>query len=316
LAVEATYRVAREKEREVQAFDYVAAQQVEQAVSLLKQHGEKARVLSGGTDLIVQLAEGRRRATVLVDIKPIAEANQLAYDPRQGLSIGAAVPCSAITRFPAAAFYPGLVDAVSLIGGTQIQNRATVGGNLCNASPAADSLPALIVYEAQCIIAGPAGRREMAVEAFCTGPGRTALQPGEFLLALRLPVPPAGSGGSYLRFTPRSEMDIAVVGAGAAVVLADAAVSLNGAATIESARIALGAVAPTPLLVREAGEALRGQKISAAVIEHAAQIAQQAARPISDLRGTSTQRRRLCAVLVRRALERAIERATTALGKE
>ncbi len=294
----------------MQAFDYVAAQCVEQAVSLLSQPGEKARVLGGGTDLLVQLREGRRQATLLVDIKPIPEVNQLSYDARQGLLIGAAVPCSGIAGFPAAALhYPGLVEAVSLIGGIQIQNRATLGGNLCNASPAADSLPALIVHEAVCIIAGPAGQRETAVENFCTAPGRTDLQPGEFLLALRLPPPAPRSAASYLRFTPRSEMDIAVVGAGAAVVLANAT-------TIESARIALGAVAPTALLVPEAGEALRGQTLSASAIERAAQIAQQAARPISDLRGTSTQRKRLAPVLVRRALERAIERATDRLTKE
>jgi carbon-monoxide dehydrogenase medium subunit len=294
----------------VQAFDYVAAQRVEQAVSLLNQYGEKARVLAGGTDLIVQLREGRRRAALLVDVKPIPEVNQLSYDARQGLLIGAAVPCSAIARFPpAAGLYPGLVEAVSLIGGVQIQNRATVGGNLCNASPAADSFPALIVYQAVCLLAGPRGPREIAVEKFCTAPGQTDLQPGEFLVALRLPPPATGSGGSYLRFTPRSEMDIAVAGAGATVVLADLA-------TIESARIALGAVAPTPLFVPEAGEALRGQRISAAAMEQAAHIAQQAARPITDLRGTSAQRKHLCAVLVRRALEGAIERATARLGKD
>ena len=294
----------------MQAFDYVAAHRVEQAVSLLSQHGAMARVLSGGTDLIVQMREGRRRAALLVDIKPIPEVNQLSYDARQGLLIGAAVPCSVITAFPAAAeFYPGLVDAVSLIGGIQIQNRATVGGNLCNASPAADSFPALIVYKAVCLLAGPQGQREIQVENFCTAPGETDLHPGEFLVAVRVPPLASGSGGSYLRFTPRAEMDIAVAGAAATVVLADAA-------TFESARIALGGVAPTPLYVPEAGEALRGQRVSAAVIEQAAQIAQQAARPITDLRGTSAQRKHLCTVLTRRALERAVERATARLRKE
>jgi CO/xanthine dehydrogenase FAD-binding subunit len=239
-----------------------------------------------------------------VDIKSIPEVNQLIYDPSLGLSIGAAVPCWSLCSHPAVQeHYPGLVEAAALIGGVQIQSRATVGGNLCNASPAADSIPALIVHQAACLIASPYGLREMAVESLCLAPGQTALQPGEFLVALRLPPPPPGSGAAYLRFTPRTEMDIAVVGAGAAVVLR------AGGTEFESARIALGAVAPTPLFVPEAGAALAGQPVSAAVLLQAAQIAQQAAHPITDMRGTRAQRKRLCLVLVRRALERAVERA-------
>ena len=295
----------------MQAFDYVTAQSVEQVVSLLSLHGEKARVLNGGTDLIVQLRGGARRVEWLVDIKPIPEVNQLTYDPVRGLSIGAAVPCWRLCSQPdLVEQYAGLVDAVSLIGGVQIQSRATLGGNLCNASPAADSIPALIVHQAVCVIAGPLGRRELAVEHFCQSPGQTALQPGEFLVSLRLPPPQAGSGAGYLRFTPRSEMDIAVAGAGAAVVLQP------GGAAFASARIALGAVAPTPLFVPEAGECLKGQPVSATIIEQAARLAQQAAQPISDLRGTRAQRKRLCLVLVRRALERAVERAAANLRKE
>jgi len=288
----------------LQAFDYISAQSVEQAVSLLSLHGEQARVLNGGTDLIVQLRGRARRASLLVDIKPIPEVNQLAYDPSLGLSIGAAVPCWSLCSHPAVIeHYPGLVDAASLIGGVQIQSRATVGGNLCNASPAADSIPALIVHQAVCVIASPRGLRELAVEDFCLAPGQNSLQPDELLVSLRLPLPPAGFGAGYLRFTPRSEMDIAVAGAGAAVVLR------TGGAVFESARIALGAVAPTPLFVREAGDFLKGQPVSAASIEQAATLAQQAAQPITDMRGTSAQRRRLCLVLARRALERAVERA-------
>jgi len=288
----------------LQAFDYVPAQSVEQAVSLLSLHGESARILNGGTDLIVQLRGGTRRASLLVDIKPIPEVNELTYDPVLGLMVGAAVPCWSLCRHPAVLEnYPGLVDAAGLIGGVQIQSRATIGGNLCNASPAADSIPALIVHQAVCAIVGPRGVRQVAVEDFCLGPGQTVLQPGEFLLALRLPPPPPGFGAGYLRFIPRAEMDIAVAGAGAAVVLQP------GGKVFASARIALGAVAPTPLLVPEAGAALQGQPVSAEVILRAAQIAQQAARPITDLRGTSAQRKRLCLVLARRALERAVERA-------
>jgi xanthine dehydrogenase FAD-binding subunit len=295
----------------LKAFDYVAAHSIEQVVSLLSQHGENARLLSGGTDLIVQMREGRKQAALLVDIKAVPEANLLSYDPIQGLLIGATVPCWRICNDPLVAeHYPGLVDAAALIGGIQIQNRASLGGNLCNASPAADGIPALIVNAAVCIIAGLQGRREVAVESFCTAPGQTILQTGEFLLAFRLPPPQAHSGASYLRFTPRSEMDIAVAGAGAAVSL-----SADGA-VFESTRIALGGVAPTPLFVPEAGEALNGQPVSSTAIQQAAQIARQAARPISDMRGSRAQRSHLCEVLVKRALECALQRARARLGKE
>lgn len=295
----------------MKAFDYVAAQRIEQVVSLLSRHGDNVRVLSGGTDLIVQMREGRKQAALLVDIKAVPEVNLLSYDPIQGLLIGAAVSCWRICNDPAVAeHYPGLVDAAALIGGIQIQNRASLGGNLCNASPAADSIPALIVNAAVCMIAGLHGRREVAVESFCTAPGQTILQTGEFLVALRLPPPLAHSGASYLRFIPRSEMDIAVAGAGAAVTL-----SADGT-VFESARIALGGVAPTPLFVPEAGEALKGQQVAFTAIEQAAQIARQAARPISDMRGSRDQRSHLCAVLVKRSLERAIQRARARLREE
>ena len=288
----------------MQAFDYIAAKSIEQAVTLLSQHGENARLLSGGTDLIGQMRSGLRRLALLVDIKPVPEVNVLSYDPLQGLIIGAAVPCVRLCSDPAIlAHYPGLVDAVSLIGGVQIQSRASLGGNLCNASPAADCIPALIVHEAECVIAGPGGYRKVAVENFCTAPGLTILQEGELLVSLHLPPPQAHSGASYLRFTPRSEMDIAVVGAGAALTLRE------DGCTVKTARIALGAVAPTPLLVAEAGEVLAGRMASAVAFEQATLLAQKAAQPISDLRGTSSFRRHLCGVLVRRALERALVRA-------
>ena len=295
----------------MQAFDYVLSRSVEQTVALLALQGDQARVLSGGTDLLVQLREGRRSAALVVDIKPIPEVNVLNYDPSQGLLLGAAVPCHLIYGHQAlAAAYPGLIDAVSLIGSIQIQGRASVGGNLCNASPAADTIPALIVHQAVCIIAGPGGCREAPVEEFCTAPGRTLLRTGEFLVALRIPPPGPGFGASYLRFTPRNEMDIAVVGAGASVTL-DA-----GGASFESARVALGAVAPTPLLVPEAGAALAGRAISDEAIDEAARAAQAAARPIDDMRGTIAQRRHLAAVLTRRALWKAVERARETLRRD
>jgi carbon-monoxide dehydrogenase medium subunit len=292
----------------LQAFDYVRAQSTEQAVRLLAEGGEQARVLAGGTDLLAQLKEGRRKVSLVVDVKFIPELNELCYDPAEGLWLGAAVPCFRIYGNHAVAHaYPGLIDAASLIGGTQIQGRASLGGNLCNASPAADSIPALIVHRAVCEVAGPSGRRTVPVEAFCTGPGRTVLGLGELLVSLHLPAPQPGFGAGYLRFIPRNEMDIAVVGAGVSVQLDE-----NGQ-TIRSARVALGAVAATPLLVKEAGEALAGRALgpeeTEKVIADAAQIAQAAARPIDDMRGTVAQRKHLAGVLTRRSLRIAIERA-------
>jgi carbon-monoxide dehydrogenase medium subunit len=288
----------------LQAFDYAAPRSVAEAVSLLAERGDQARVLGGGTDIIVQVRVGRRRVALLVDVKHIPELNQLSYDPQRGLLLGAAVPCHKIYGDGAiAAAYPGLIDAVSLVGGTAIQGRATVGGNLCNASPAADTIPPLIVLGAACVIAGPQGQREVPVEEFCTGPGRTVLQNGELLVSLRLPPPRPRSGACYLRFIPRNEMDIAVVGAGASVLLND-----NRTAFV-AARVALGAVAPTPLLVSGATAALAGKPISDEAIQAAAEAAQAAARPIDDMRGTIAFRRHLSGVLTRRALQGAIQRA-------
>jgi carbon-monoxide dehydrogenase medium subunit len=288
----------------LQAFDYIAPHTVDEAVAQLAAKGEQARVLAGGTDLIVQLREGRRRLELVVDVKYIPEANELSYDQQSGLRLGAAVPCHKIYgNSTIAQAYPGLMDAFTLIGGIQIQGRASVGGNLCNSSPAADAIPPLIVHHTVCVIAGPNGRREVPVEQFCTAPGRNVLARGEFLVALRIPAPPRNFGAHYLRFIPRNEMDIAVVGSGASVVLS------NDRNTITAARIALGAVAPTPLLVAEAATALVGKSISETVITAAAEAATAAARPITDMRGTIEQRRHLAGVLTRRALQGAIARA-------
>jgi CO/xanthine dehydrogenase FAD-binding subunit len=245
------------------AFDYAQALSVEHAVTLLAQAHGRARVLSGGTDLIVALREGKLETDLVVDVKRINEISALDYDPSEGLYIGASVPCHRIyNHTEIARGFAGLIDAAQLIGGVQVQGRASLGGNLCNASPAADSIPALIVHSAICDIAGPQGRRHVPVEDFCSAPGRTILQPGELLVALRIPAPQPGFGAAYLRFIPRNEMDIAVVGVGASVQLDESRT------TITSARIALGAVAPTPLYVAEAGAALIGQAPSAEAIAH------------------------------------------------
>ncbi len=289
----------------MQAFEYIPATTVNEAIAILHQQGDQARLISGGTDLIVQLREGRRKPKIVVDIKRIPEVNQLSYNLIDGLTIGAAVPCyklygSAVIKET----YPGLIDAASLIGGVQIQGRATLGGNLCNASPAADSIPALIAHNAIAVVAGMNGERHIPVQDFCTSPGRTQLEPDEMLVSIQVPAPRAHSYGAYLRFTPRNEMDIAVVGVGVWVALDDTRV------VITAARIALGAVGPTPLFVNEAGASLVGQPIGSQAIEKAALIAQLAAKPITDMRGSAEQRRHLVAVLTRRALDSAIARAS------
>lgn len=288
----------------MQAFDYVQAQNVEHAVTLLAQAQGRGRVLSGGTDLLVALREGKLQADLVIDIKRIPQVNALDFDPNDGLRLGAAVPCHRIyNHAEIARAYPGLMDAAKLIGGVQVQGRASIGGNLCNASPAADSIPALIVHSAVCDIAEARGRRQLPVEEFCVSPGRTVLQAGEFLVSLHLPAPRPGFGAAYLRFIPRNEMDIAVVGVGVSVQLDDERRRVTGA------RIALGAVAPTPLFVPEAGAALVGKEPTPEVIAHAADTARAAARPISDMRGTADYRRHLVGVLTRRALEQALQRA-------
>ena len=282
-------------------FDYAAPVSVKEAVDLLAAN-PRARLLAGGTDLLVQLRAGRKETDLVVDLKRIPELNAIAYDPVRGLTLGAAAPCYRIYADSAVKEnYPALADVASLIGGTQIQGRASIGGNLCNASPSADSIPLLIACGATCRIAGPGGSRDCAVEDFCTAPGRNSLAPGELLISLHLPPPGPNSGAQYLRFIPRNEMDIAVAGAGVEVTLEDG--------HFLSARIALAAVAPTPLFVRAAGDALAGKPVAAESIAIAAELARAAAVPITDMRGTADYRRHLCGVLTRRALEAAIQRA-------
>lgn len=288
----------------MQWFDYAAPATLADALTLVASHPQ-ARALAGGTDLIVQMRAGRWTPDVVVDVKKIPELNELRFDEATGLVLGAAVPCYRIYQDAAVRqWYPSLVELTSLIGGTQIQGRASVGGNLCNSSPSADSIPLLIALSAHCRIASAKEERMVAVEDFCTAPGRNVLAPGELLVALHIPPPAPRSGAKYIRFIPRNEMDIAVVGAGVSVTLE------NG--QVRAARIALGAVAPTPLLVAEAGQALAGKPPTPEHLREAAELAKAAARPITDMRGTAEYRRHLCAVLTRRALEAAVEEAQRA----
>jgi CO/xanthine dehydrogenase FAD-binding subunit len=284
-------------------FDYAAPGSLGEALRLLAEH-PTAKPLAGGTDLIVQMRAGRHTPDVLVDLKKIPELNQLSFDPAKGLTLGAAVPCYRVYHDGAVRkAYPSLVALTSLIGGTQIQGRASVGGNLCNASPSADSIPLLIALGVQCLIASADDERTVAVEDFCVSPGKNVMKPGEILVSLHFPAPAPRSGASYLRFIPRNEMDIAVAGAGVSLTLENGHVS--------AARIALAAVAPTPLFVREAGHSLVGKAPSDENLRAAAELAKAAARPITDMRGTAEYRRHICAVLTRRALEAAVQEANS-----
>jgi carbon-monoxide dehydrogenase medium subunit len=285
-------------------FEYTAPRTLREAVASMVEKGAQARALAGGTDLIVQLRIKRLQPERIVDVKHIPELNELSYGPRKGLTIGAAVPCHRLYGdAEVVERYPGLIDSAAIIGGIQIQGRATFGGNLCNASPSADTIPSLIAYGATCEIAGPNGRRQVAVEDFCTAPGQSVLQLGELLVALRIPPVRKHSGAHYLRFIPRNEMDIAVVGAGAYVELA------NRKKEFKAVRIGLAAVAPTPLFARAASELLVGRPVSPEAIEEAAEAAKGIVRPISDMRGPADFRTHLVGVLTRRALNGAIERA-------
>ena len=290
-------------------FEYAAAATVDEAVSLLSAQGERAKILAGGTDILVQLREGLRDADLVLDVKKIPEVMELRYqpaaDPKQGgLRLGASVPCYRIYEHESiAAAYPALADAARIVGGWQIQSRASVGGNLCNSSPAADTIPALIAHDATCHIAGPEGRRTVPVAEFCTAPGKNVLKRGEFLVSLEFPPRQPHGGARYLRFIPRNEMDIAVVGVGVWL-------RLNSQGdTIDEARIALAAVAPTPLFAAEASAWLAGKPPTAETFAAAGDLARKIAKPISDMRGPAEYRVHLVGVMTARALTGAAERA-------
>jgi len=284
--------------------EYIAPKTIDEAVQAMASKGDRARPIAGGTDILVQLRGGRRSLDLLVDVKNIPELNELSYDSQKGLTLGAATPCYRIYQNEAiSAAYPCLIDAASLIGSVQIQGRASIGGNLCNSTPSADSIPSVIVLGGVCNIIGPNGSRQVAAEDFCTGPGRNVLESGEILVSVSFPAPLAHSGANYLRFIPRNEMDIAVAGVGSSVVL-DAS-----GQNFVSARISLASVAPIPVFAKDAGDSLAGKPVSDDTIEEAAQKAMADAKPITDMRGTIRQRTHLVGVLTRRTLNNAIKRA-------
>ncbi len=281
---------------------YEAPNSVQAAVKLLASAAGKGRVLAGGTDLLVQLRSGRIEPDLVVDVKRIPAMKTIKPEAG-GFRIGAAVSGAELGEHKALGkMWPGVVEAARLIGSTQVQGRATMAGNLCNASPAADSVPALVAAGAKARIVGPKGKRDIPVEKVAVSPGKTSLKKGELIESVFLPKRPARSGDAYLRFIPRSEMDIAVVGVGVSLTL-----DAKGVCT--AARVSLGAVAATVLLDNAAAKALIGTKVDAAALAKLSAAASAACRPIDDKRGTKEFRIQVAGVLARRAAETALKRA-------
>ena len=283
---------------------YEAPQTVEGATALLAGTSE-ARVLAGGTDLLVQMRSDILDPALIVDIKNIAETRTITEEGG-GWRIGAAATGAELKEHPRLKqVWPGVVEAANLIGSTQVQGRATMGGNLCNGSPAADSVPALIAAGAVASLAGPKGRRDLPVEDVMLGPRKLALTKGEFVVSFLLPPRPPRSSDAYLRFIPRTEMDIAVVGAGVSL-------TVDEAGTITRARVSLGAVAPRVLLVAEAAAAIVGSRLDRPAQDRLEAAARAACAPIDDKRGTVEFRVEVAGVLARRAALIALDRARSA----
>jgi carbon-monoxide dehydrogenase medium subunit len=281
---------------------YVAPKTLDEAVRAFAAAAGTGRILAGGTDLLVQMRTGIVSPGTIVDIKKIAEMTSIEETKDGGFRIGAAVSGAVLREHPKVSkIWPGVVEATNLIGSTQVQGRATPGGNLCNGSPAGDSVPAMVAAGAIVTIQGPNGRRELAVEKVPKGPGRLNLEAGEIVVSFNLPARPKGSSDAYLRMIPRTEMDIAVVGCGVSLTM--------DKGTCTAARVSLGAVAPTVLLVEEAAKALIGSKLDDAALAKAAAACSAACRPIDDKRGTIAYRTKVAGVLLKRTALIAAERA-------
>jgi len=288
----------------MESYGYVAPSSIAEVLAVLDEStsaGQMTQVLAGGSDVLVQMRMPNHQPRTIVDIKKLAETNRLEVSA-EGIYIGAAVSSAVMNEHQGLRkAMPGLMEAGDLIGSTQVQGRATICGNLCNASPAGDSIPALIAAGGLCDIATASGTREMPVEDFVVGVGKNALQEGEFLLGVKFAMPKANTKDAYLRFTPRTEMDIAVAGVGVRVSVE------NGICT--DARVSIGAVAPTALLVTSAADALIGSSLDEAALAAAGQACKDSASPISDKRGTAEYRQKVVAVLCKRAIAIAHKRA-------
>jgi carbon-monoxide dehydrogenase medium subunit len=280
---------------------YLAPKSIDEAVKAHSAANGKARFLAGGTDLLVQIKSGIKKPNLVIDIKKIVELNSINEVSDNEFKVGAAVSGANLNRNKKFAnSWPGVLEAFRLIGSEQIQGRASLGGNLCNGSPAGDSVPALVAAGCNVTIAGPNGSRNIPIETFHTGPGKTVLENGEMLVSINFPKRAANSGDAYLRMTPRTEMDIAVVGCGVNITME------NGVCT--NARVSLGAVAPTPLLINEASEIMVGTDINSDIIQRVSKICMEACNPINDKRGTIDYRTKVAGVLFKRTVLTAIDR--------
>lgn len=289
----------------MRTFEYRAPETIDEAVSLLKEAGGSARPLAGGTDLVVQMKERATRFPypgTIISLDRVSELRGVDFSDADGLRIGAGATMADVATHPAVRErYTALAEGAGLVGSLQTMNMATIGGNVCNAAPSADTVPPLLVYEAEAVIVGPDGRRTLPLAEFFRGPGETALAPDELLAELRLPLPPSGTSAVYRRNTPRKQMDIAVVGVAVALTLSGEA--------IERARVALGAVAPTPLRAISAEAALQGETANEETFAKAAEAAVQDSSPITDIRASAEYRRRLVKVMTARLLAEAANRA-------
>jgi len=289
----------------LRAFEYHAPTSLNEAISLLQEYGEAARPLAGGTDLVVQMKEKATKFAApshIVSLLRVPELSGVSFSESEGLRIGAGATMSQVADSPIIRErYRAIAEGAALVGSIQTMNMATVGGNLCNAAPSADIAPPLLALEAEAVIVGPSGRRKLVLEEFFLGPGKTALAADELLAEVRVPLPPPGTGSAYDRHTPRKQMDIAVVGVAAALTMAGE--------RIESARVALGAVAPTPVRAPQTEAALEGQVPSDELFARAADVSAAECSPIADLRGSAEFRRHIVRVMTKRMLREALDRA-------
>lgn len=277
-------------------FEYAAPTSIDEAIQAFAGANGNARALVGGTDLIDQIRVGRRTPELLIDMKRIPELNVLEYSASSGLRIGAAVSCTRVNTHPdVATNYPGIAIPTGFVGSVQIQNRASIGGNIGNGAPSGDTIPPLIALNATVTIAGPRGPREEPLEGIFAGPGELTLQPDEFLVEVNVPPPAPRSSSHYLRFIPRAEMDIAVAGVGVAMTIADGG-------RVDDIGIVLASVAPVPIRATAAEGVVRGQQLTRDIVRQAGERAVEAASPISDVRGSAEYRIELVKVLTRRAL--------------
>ena len=289
--------------RNLPKFEFLSPKSIEEALALLAQHGPKAKVIAGGTDLISEMRWGEWRPQYVVGLSQIPGLDEIQFDKTTGLSMGAACTIGEIERSKVIKEnYPLLAQAASVLGSMEIRNRATVGGNLCTAAPSADMPPSLLVQEAKAVIATQKGEKLVSLEDFFTGPKKTILKHDELLVKLQMPPMAPKSAGEYIKFGRRNAMEIAMIGVAALITLK------NGNNTCKAARLAFATAAPTPIRSKEAEKVLNGKELSEALIDQAAETASHEASPRTSWRTTEEYRRGLIHVLTRRAIKKALDK--------